>query len=138
MAPTNAEYAKINIACKELGIDKYDLIADRYSIESTKQLTKQQTRDLLEHLKTLGFKVKRKSKPDSYYYQDPRARKVYMLWKTLAEAGVVKSRSRKALDSFVKRQTGIDSLRFVESHYDFTTLIEALKTWGLREGVDLD
>jgi len=102
MPPTNAEYAKINIACKQLGIDKYGLIADRYGLESTKQLTRQQTIDLLLHFKVLGWKpVRKKSSTKknktSPHYEDARMRKVVALWITLADAKVVKERANYSM-----------------------------------------
>jgi phage gp16-like protein len=59
--PTRADYAKINIACKDLGIDKHHLVADRYAVDSTTKLTPLQTADLLRHLKSLGWKPRRKA-----------------------------------------------------------------------------
>ena len=139
MPPTNAQYAKINIACKELGINKYDLIADRYNgMESTKQLTPFQTHDLLDHLKTLGFKVKRKKKSKtSPVYIDGQHRKIVALWITLADAGVVRNRSDQALQKYVRRMTGIENLKWCDDS-DCYTLIEALKSWCLREDIDID
>jgi phage gp16-like protein len=60
--PTRADYAKINIACKELGIDKATLICDRYGKTSSKDLTGKEVVDLLGHLRTLGFRPKSKVK----------------------------------------------------------------------------
>lgn len=61
--PTRADYAKINIACKELKIDKYDLLADRYGVESSKQLTMKQLYDLYEHFRSLGWTPRRGNAP---------------------------------------------------------------------------
>ncbi|BDD85956.1 hypothetical protein [Desulfofustis limnaeus] len=69
--PTNAEYAKINIACKQLGIDKYQLLSDRYGLGSSKDLNRRQVWDLLEHLRRLGWRAKRSNKtPTSPVYLD--------------------------------------------------------------------
>ncbi len=138
MPPSNAEYAKINIACKELGIDKYGIIADRYGIESTKQLNRQQTFDLLLHFKALGWKVKRgKRKTTSPKYKDPMMRKVVALWITLADEGVVKNRANYSMQKYVKRMTGKDNLRWCDGN-DLRQLIEGLKQWGKREGIDIE
>ena len=142
MAPTNAEYAKINIACKQLNIDKYGLIADRYGLESTKNLTRQQTRDLLNHFGALGWKPTRgknsgrKSKC-SPKYDHPMMRKVVALWITLADAKVVKNPANYAMQKYVKRMTGKDNLRWCDKD-DLRIVIEGLKRWGKREDVDLD
>lgn len=142
MPPTNAEYAKINIACKQLGIDKYALIADRYSLESTKQLTKQQTIDLLQHFGVLGWKPTRgksngKKSKCSPKYDDPMMRKVVALWITLADEGVVKNRANYSMQKYVKRMTGRDNLRWCDGA-ELNVLIDGLKAWGKREDVDLD
>lgn len=142
MPPTNAEYAKINIACKQLGIDKYGLIADRYGLESTKQLTQQQTVDLLLHFKALGWQpVRKKSSTkkgkSSPRYEDARMRKVVALWITLAKEGVVKNSANYALQKYVKRITRKANLLWCETP-DLNLLIDGLKQWGKREGVNLD
>lgn len=138
MPPTNAEYAKINIACKDLQVDKYMLLMDRYGLESSKQLTPAQVRDLLGHLKDCGWKVKRpKQSSSSPRYSDPQMRKIVALWITLANAGVVKNRSDKALQAYVKRMTKVGNLKWC-SGYKLDRIIESLKSWGVRKGINLD
>ena len=139
MPPTRAEYAKINIACKQLGIDKYALIGDRYNIETSKDLTRQQTIDLLMHFKTLGWKPTRgtKKRKCSPRYEDPRMRKIVALWITLADAKVVKNPANYSMQKYVKRMTGKDNIRWCDNR-DLNLMIEALKSWGTRKGVDLD
>ena len=138
MAPTNAEYAKINIGCKELGIDKYDLIADRYGVESTKQLNRKQTWDLLEHLKVLGWKPKcgKKQKRTTPKYKSAAKRKVIALWLTMHETGVIKNKSDKALQSYVKRMTGVDRLSWCDDQQT-GVVIQSLIEWAKREDVDV-
>ncbi|MBL4901082.1 regulatory protein GemA [Desulfocapsa sp. AH-315-G09] len=137
MAPTNAEYAKINIACKSLAIDKYALIADRYGLETSKDLSRQQTTDLLLHFKTLGWKPKRarnssKRSKTSPIYEDPMMRKVVALWITMADAKIVKNPANYAMQKYVKRMTGKDNLRWCDKN-ELRIIIEALKRWGERE-----
>jgi len=137
MPPTRAEYAKINIACKELGIDKYAILADRYGLESSTQLTRPQVGDLLDHFSVLGWKVKRKKNGQaSPRYADPQMRKVVALWITLGKAGVVKNRSDRALQAYVKRMTRVDKLLWC-SAADLDRIIESLKSWAVREGVEV-
>lgn len=138
MPPTNAEYAKINIACKQLGLNKYDLLADRYGLESSKNLNRQQTVDLLQHFKVLGWKPKRKkSSKASPKYEDAQMRKIVAIWITLAQAKVVRNGSDQALQKYVKRMTGKDNLKWCDGE-DLHNLIESLKKWAIREGVELD
>ncbi|WP_409362078.1 phage protein GemA/Gp16 family protein [Bartonella heixiaziensis] len=48
--------------------------------------------------------------------------------------GIIRDRSDKALLAFVKRQTGIDHIRFLRDSDDACRAIEALKGWLQREG----
>ncbi len=64
--------------------------------------------------------------------------KIRALWWTLywlAEINADESAVDKALDAFVKRQTGLDSLKFVD-HRAAPAIIEALKAWAARAGVE--
>lgn len=138
MPPTRADYAKINIACKELHLDKYQLISDRYGHDSSKKLNGYQLRDLYKHFNSLGWKAKRKTNGrTSQVYKDSQRRKVVALWITLSKDGVVKNSSDQALQRYIKRMTGKDNLNWCDAH-DSYRLIESLKSWALREGVDLD
>lgn len=133
--PTHAEYAKINIACKELGIDKYGLLRDRYGLESSKDLSRRQVFDLLEHLRSLGWRARR-AKTSSPRYDAAQMRKVVALWITLHKAGVVRSGSDQALQKYVKRMTGADNLKWCGPR-ELSKLIEGLKQWAAREGLGL-
>ncbi len=134
MAPTHADYAKINIACKELGLDKYQLIGDRWGLESSKQLSHFQLTELYAHFKKLGWVPSRsaaKDKDFSVRYKEPRHRKVQAMWITLGKAGIVRKRGDRAMNVFVKNQTGKDNLTWCTTS-DVSNLIEALKAMGKR------
>lgn len=136
--PTNADYAKINIACKELGLDKKQLLADRYRLSTSKDLTRAQLWDLLAHFKKLGWRVKRTAgSPASPRYDDPMQRKIVAMWIELAAAGVVKNRSDRALQAYVKRMSGVANLKWCDGQECFK-LIEALKKWGARHDIDFE
>lgn len=138
MPPTRADYAKINIACKELGLDKYQLLSDRYNLETSKDLNFRQLHDLYAHFRSLGWRVKRKKKSNtSPRYIDAQHRKIVALWIALADAGVVKNRSDQALQRYVKRMTGITNLKWCDGNHCYK-LIESLKSWAIREDVDVD
>lgn len=64
---------------------------------------------------------------------DPLSRKVRALWLALAEAGAIENASEQALDAFVKRQTGIDSLAWADGPAK-VRVVEALKGWARRVG----
>lgn len=135
MTPTKADYAKINIACKELGLDKYQLLFDRYGLESSKQLTRFQLSDLYDHFKSLNWTPKRTKK--AVVYPEPVQRKVQALWITLAKACVIRNGSDRSMNVFVEGQTEIANLRWVKEQHHFDILIKALKEMGKREGIEL-
>jgi phage gp16-like protein len=138
MPPTKADYAKINIACKELALDKHQLLADRYHIESSKELSLWQLQDLYKHFRNLGWKAKQGDKSKlSPRYDEPQYRKIVAMWITLHKAGAVKNGADRAMQAFVKKITGIDNLKWCggsECH----KVIEALKAWGARMDVAFD
>lgn len=60
--------------------------------------------------------------------------KMRALWWSLYWLGAIDRPDDEALTLFVKRQTGIEHLRFLD-HLKAPSVIEALKSWLLREGV---
>lgn len=138
MPPTNADYAKINIACKELGLDKHQLLSDRYKVESSKNLSRFQLADLYQHFRAQGWKAKQaKESKLSPKYDNPQHRKVVAMWITMHKAGVIKNGADRALQAYVKKVTGIDNLAWCGGDECFK-LIESLKSWGKRKDVDFD
>ena len=71
----------------------------------------------------------------SAFARSPHAAKVKALWWTCHWLGlnVADDPSDAALDRFVKRQTGLDSLRFL-NHLNAPSVIEALKDIAARDG----
>lgn len=65
----------------------------------------------------------------------PHISKVRALWWTLYWLNEVDSPNDKALDAFVRRQTGIAALRFLD-HRNAPSVIEALKRMAERAGVN--
>jgi hypothetical protein len=63
--------------------------------------------------------------------QDDQSRKARALWLALAEAGALADRREAALDAFVRRVTGRDSLRFC-GPAEKMRVIEGLKAWLAR------
>jgi phage gp16-like protein len=61
----------------------------------------------------------------------PRERKVWALWNQLHRDGLIHNRSAQALNSWVKRQVGVEALRFCTGP-QLDTLIESLKRWDGR------
>ena len=148
MPPSKADLAKIHIAKKELGLndEEYrDILRYRFGPkkDSAAKLTPGQAFSLLNHFKTLGWKPKGPGKlPGLQVPPDGQSKKIQALWITLAQAGVVRDGSDKALMAYCKRMTatkgtpGKEHLRFCDAQ-DKWTIIEALKDWAAREGVDV-
>lgn len=62
----------------------------------------------------------------------PMERKVWALWNALGRSGRIANASPQALRAWVKRQTGMDDLKFCDWP-QLSNLIEALKRWEERE-----
>lgn len=63
------------------------------------------------------------------------ARKIRALWLSLWNLGALSDSSEDALAAFVKRQAGVDDLRFLSAS-NADVVIEALKKWCAREGFE--
>jgi phage gp16-like protein len=62
----------------------------------------------------------------------PKERKVWAMWHDLDSKGKLDNPSGNALNAWVKRQTGVDQMRFC-SDAQMNELIESLKMWAGRE-----
>ncbi len=62
----------------------------------------------------------------------PKERKVWAMWHDLGAKGKLDNPSGNALNAWVKRQTGVDQMRFC-SDAQMNGLIESLKLWAGRE-----
>lgn len=63
-------------------------------------------------------------------------KKVFAIWKALETAGVIRNGEVRSLRAFVQRQTGLSALEFCDDQV-CSTLIESLKAWAKRSGVEL-
>ncbi len=132
--PTRDEYAKINIACVELGVDKYQLLMDRYGLTTSKDLNRGQTWDLLAHLKRLGWQPKPGKKTLSPPYDEAQQRKIVALWIALHRAGAVRSSGNQALQGYVKRMTGVARLEWCDGEQT-NRVCQSLIEWCKRKQV---
>ena len=110
---------------------------------SSKAMTQAQRRTVREHLQRLAAHMgieqpatRQRPLPDAQFAKakaaaSPRERKVWALWHQLHRDGLVDNPSAAALNAWVKRQVGVDALRFCTGP-QLDTLIEALKAWGER------
>lgn len=63
----------------------------------------------------------------------PSQRLLWSLWQQLADAKLVTSRDRKALEAWVRRQTGVDRLEWL-TEAQFDLVIISAKQWLARKG----
>lgn len=131
-------HAAIHTGLKQLGIegdDARDLYARVTGRRSLREMSPRQHEAVVSELRRLGFKAASSGarKP----LEGRFAKKLQALWIAGWNLGVVADRRDEALVAFVKRQTGIDHVRFVRDDEDAAKAIEALKAWLAREtGID--
>lgn len=116
-------------ACARLGLDddaRRDLQQDIIGKASLTAMTLPELVRLRDHLNRDW------SGPNK---DRPHMGKIRALWWSLYWIGAIRRVDDEALTAFVKRQTGIEKLRFL-GHLDAPPVIEALKSWLEREGVE--
>jgi hypothetical protein len=131
---TSGQIRALQTARKAAGFDDdtwHDRLRERYSVTSTKLLTVPQARAELDSLK--GSAPARRA-DGRLKLSGPYAGKLQALWIGAWNLGIVDNRDDAALVAFVKRQTGIDHVRWVQDAEDAAKAIEALKGWMAREG----
>lgn len=128
---------KVHIAKSALGLDDdtyRDLLKARTGKRSSAKCSNAQLVDLVEYFKTQGFRPKRKApaRAKRRTLADGKSqRKIRALWLSLYHLGLVGDPSEPALAAFVKRQTGVDDLRFLPPGQAYK-VVEALKSWASR------
>lgn len=127
--------AAMHVAKKELGLDDETYRAALLQVtgkSSSAAMSEAERQKVLEHFRDRGFKAQ---STGSRKRLDGRfAPKLQALWIAGWNLGLVRDRDDRALISFVKRQTGIDHVRFLRHGADATKAIEGLKGWLERSG----
>lgn len=152
-ATRQSHLAAIHMAQKALRLSEEDAQALKFNVTgvySAAVMTALQRRQYLARLSELQAQgaVARGEKPaytpmrpqaqrSADDTQDGRWRRARALWADLARSGVVREDSDKALQTFVKRQTGVEAWRFLNG-YQINNVIEALKGWCIRAGVPIE
>lgn len=97
---------------------------------STTEMRVDQLEDVLTRMKGLGFKVRvpKAKGTQRRLAHAPQDRKIRALWLSLHEAGGVRDPSEAALNAWVKRETGVEALQWVDGE-QASKLIEKLKMW---------
>lgn len=89
-------------------------------------------------LEKKGFRPTRQSNVSRISnWRKPRINKIKALWFALADAGVVHERNEQAMEKFCLSLIKASRMEWSTSN-DLNKCIEALKSWGKREGVSLD
>ncbi|MDK9270695.1 regulatory protein GemA [Salmonella enterica subsp. enterica serovar Poona] len=126
----------IHIAKNELSIDTdtyRQMLLSITGITSTSIMNPGQLNKVLAAMKAKGFKVKpsRKARTTRPLADHPQARKLRALWLEMYAQGIVLDSSEDALCRWIKRETGIDGLQWLEP--DMASIaIERLKSWQER------
>lgn len=126
----------IHIAKRDLQLDDdtyRQLLITVTSKSSTRDMVVPQLDTVLNAMKKRGFKIKAAKKASSTRPLDdsPQSRKIRSLWLEMADAGIIRDRSEVALARWVKRETGVDSLQWLNSE-QASVIIEKLKQWQRR------
>ena len=130
--------AKVHIAKKDLSLDDAtyrDVLSSVAGKESAADCTDAELIAVIEHFKSRGFVArrtcgKRRASSDAERRYLPKLR---ALWLSGYNLGVVNDPSDEAMAKFVKRQTGLDHVRFLHNSADAIRAIEGLKAWLSRE-----
>lgn len=130
------EIQLIHVARQKVGMDEDTyraLLHDRFGLSSSTDMDWRQRKQLLDHFKTLGFKVvPSKKRPQSRPLADDlQSTKIRALWLELHTAGKVRNPDESALAAFVKRQTKVDALQWLTTK-QASAVIEELKKWLAR------
>lgn len=129
----------IHIAKSQLGMDDDTYRAMLAGLELPNSTTKMSVPELtkvLEHLKRSGFQVRSKAK-ERPLAGDDQSRMIRGLWLELHALGYVQNADESALAAWVKRETSVDALQWLNGKQAQAT-IEKLKQWRWRDVRKID
>jgi phage gp16-like protein len=124
----------VRAACRRLGLEDDDRKAIQLEVTGKESMADMslselgQTLDRLNRDQSGGFSNR------SHFANRPHIGKIRALWWTLYWLNEVAEPNDAALDAFVLRQTGLQSIRFLD-HSRAPSVIEALKSMAERAGV---
>jgi Bacteriophage Mu, GemA protein len=127
--PNRSDLAKIHIAKQVLGLDDTTyrgILHDRYQLESAAELTPRQAADLIALFRDKGWRP----------VSSGQRGLIHVLWQKLQVAGAVQHGDDDALNTYVAHYTGHSDLRQLTVH-EASRVIEMLKKWLAREGIDV-
>ena len=128
----------IHAGCRQLGIDEDGRRAIYLRVvgkESQSDMTEAEKESVVAELRSLGFERREARRPDGRLKLSGKyAPKLQALWIAGWNLGIFENRDDAALEAFVKRQTGLDAVRFCRDAVDARKAIEALKAILARQG----
>ena len=133
--PRQAELAKIHIAKKDAGLDDDTYRGVLRAVagkDSARDLDPAERRRVID---ALSNKAGRRTKPNGAARHE-QARKARALWLSLHHLGEVRDPSEAAMDAFIRRQSNVDASAWMRDPAEARKVIEALKDWCARAGVD--
>jgi len=101
---------------------------------SRKTMSLSQLAATVDEMCVKGFRPRPKGGARVSDWRAARVAKLRAMWIALADAGVVRDRSDKALIMFCARITGIARIEWLPSR-KLSDCVTALRTWARREGV---
>ena len=133
---TTAQFRAIHAARRALGMEDDDyrgLLAARFKVVSSRDLSDAQAGALIDELKGLGGGAPAgRSLARTASGRD--APVLQALWICAWNLGLARSRDDAAMLAFVERQTGLAHTRFLLDPTDAAKAIEGLKAWIARDG----
>ena len=132
--------AAIHTLKSKLGLSDDDyraLLVNLTGKNSSKALGVQEQARVRDHMQALGERLgvlkptRQRSFAQTRAAASPRERKVWALWNQLHRDGVIQNHSAPALNAWVKRQVGVDVLRFCNTA-QLDSCIEGLKAMHAR------
>ncbi|WP_429813610.1 gp16 family protein [Ensifer sp. B1-9] len=128
----------LHVAKKQLGLDEDTYRAKLKIITgktSAKDMTEDERQAVITDFRKQGFRPASDRRPNGRAKLTGRyAAKLQALWIAGHNLGIVENRDDAALLAFVKRQTGLEHVRFLKFADDARKAVEALKAWIARVG----
>ena len=129
--------AAIHVRKKQLGLDDdtYRAMLERVTGKrSAGEMSHAERLKVVAEMDRQGGASARTSKSARKGFEGRFAKKLQALWIAAWNLGLVRDRTDAALVSFIRRQTGLDHVRFLHDPADAKKAIEALKGWIARDG----
>lgn len=137
-------YAAIQINAKAAGMKDEEERRDFFERETGLRSLKAMTDVQLLHLAETIRQTAPKAKPKGAIAPRADLRFIHVLWKLLGDAGKLKKPGRDGLNAFIRARfekkwggvpIDVDAIR---DHGQISDVIDALKDWCHREGVELN